>query len=220
MVSPQQSRENFMKYYQPLLFSGFAILVLWVNGCAKDSAQVANQQSKDQIFKDMLDPHQTKQAELAAGAKGKLAEDLLRELMQAMIQPPITHAIKVCQEQAPLIAAQVAEEKKVRIGRTSFKLRNSSNQPPSWAETYVQSQVQEEVYVQLPEDALGVLYPIKLQNTCLMCHGTQIPSDLKAAIASYYPRDQATGFSEGDLRGYFWVEVDQLRGSNELSADQ
>jgi hypothetical protein len=28
-----------------------------------------------------------------------------------------------------------------------------------------------------------------------------------AAHAAKYPKDQATGFKEGDLRGWFWVEV-------------
>jgi len=30
---------------------------------------------------------------------------------------------------------------------------------------------------------------------------------VKAEVARRYPRDQATGFAAGDLRGFFWVEV-------------
>lgn len=199
-----------MKYYRPQLPVGIlsvALAGLAILGCSQPNSQTKSAPDSRGIPKSQLSPRQWLQAQQAAAAKEKLAGDLLRELMQAMSQPPITQAIKVCKEQAPLIAARVAEEKNLRIGRTSFKLRNSANQAPGWAETFVQQRVPEEIYVPLPDDQLGVLYPIKLQNTCLMCHGSQIPSDLKATIVSNYPRDQATGFSEGDLRGYFWVEV-------------
>ncbi len=30
---------------------------------------------------------------------------------------------------------------------------------------------------------------------------------VKEVLASGYPRDEATGFAEGDLRGWFWIEV-------------
>jgi hypothetical protein len=204
-----QVKEKRMKCYRQWLAGGIGCLALTglaILGCARPSAEQESLSFRG-LVKSQLSPPQLLQAERAAEAKGKLAEDLLRELMQAMTQPPITQAIKVCKEQAPQIAAKVGEEKDLLIGRTSFKLRNLANQAPGWAEAFVKQQVQEEVYISLPENQLGVLYPIKMQNTCLMCHGSQLPSDLQAAIVSYYPRDQATGFSEGDLRGYFWVEV-------------
>ena len=44
---------------------------------------------------------------------------------------------------------------------------------------------------------------------CLACHGSPdtINPVVKAALAAKYPKDQATGFKEGDLCGWFWVEV-------------
>jgi hypothetical protein len=30
---------------------------------------------------------------------------------------------------------------------------------------------------------------------------------VKEALAEHYPEDQATGFQEGDLRGWFCIEV-------------
>ena len=48
-----------------------------------------------------------------------------------------------------------------------------------------------------------------MQAACLACHGPaeQIAPDVKELLAREYPSDQATGFQEGDLRGWFWVEV-------------
>ena len=42
-----------------------------------------------------------------------------------------------------------------------------------------------------------------------MCHGapTEIVEEIQNTLAEYYPGDQATGFKEGDLRGWFWVEA-------------
>jgi len=46
-------------------------------------------------------------------------------------------------------------------------------------------------------------------RACVVCHGdpAQIPDAVLAALAARYPDDRATGFAEGDLRGWFWVEV-------------
>jgi hypothetical protein len=36
-----------------------------------------------------------------------------------------------------------------------------------------------------------------------LCHGEDLPSDVKTAIEKHYPDDQATGFQTGDVRGAF-----------------
>ncbi|KZY78149.1 hypothetical protein A3742_23470 [Oleiphilus sp. HI0071] len=38
---------------------------------------------------------------------------------------------------------------------------------------------------------------------CLVCHGSDIAAPVAKKIASLYPQDQATGFTEGELRGAF-----------------
>jgi hypothetical protein len=41
---------------------------------------------------------------------------------------------------------------------------------------------------------------------CLICHGENLAPDIATRISEAYPSDKATGFSEGDVRGVFWVE--------------
>ena len=50
---------------------------------------------------------------------------------------------------------------------------------------------------------------IRLKAQCLKCHGPkeQILPEVRDALARDYPKDQATGFQEGDLRGWFWLSV-------------
>ena len=42
-----------------------------------------------------------------------------------------------------------------------------------------------------------------------MCHGPedQIIPEVKSELAKVYPDDQAIGFQEGELRGWFWIEM-------------
>ena len=59
------------------------------------------------------------------------------------------------------------------------------------------------------EHSLGVLRPILHQRMCDSCHGPadRIDPAVQAMLAARYPGDRATGFVEGQLRGWFWVEV-------------
>ena len=158
-----------------------------------------NSQQKDQQWK-------------AIEVRDKLFAGLLRELTNTMAQKGPAKSISVCKTIAPELAKKVSDETGVKIGRTSFKLRNQDNSPPEWAAGFVNDHIADQVEIALSDDRLGVLVPIRLKSTCLLCHGPRenLMPDVKAAIASNYPDDQATGFSEGDLRGYFWIEVPKM----------
>jgi hypothetical protein len=118
-------------------------------------------------------------------------------------------AIEVCSQEAPKIAKEVGEEFGVKIGRTSFRLRNPSNQPPAWAVSLVEQQVDTPQFQQLDDGATAAFLPIKLQPQCLACHGdpATMPTEISQALHTLYPDDTATGFAAGDLRGWFWIEV-------------
>lgn len=192
---------------------------LVVYGCAKQNEQsdAGNKSSKQQKLEPLssLTPAQEKQKELALSTRDELFKTLSGELMTSMSENGPAKSIKVCKTRAPEVAAKISEETGVRIGRTSFKLRNTENQPPDWAKPYVEERVEKEIVVELPDQELGALLPIRLKAACVMCHGTneQVTPDVKAAIAANYPDDQATGFKENDLRGYFWVEVAKIESN-------
>jgi hypothetical protein len=73
----------------------------------------------------------------------------------------------------------------------------------------VEQRVEEPQFVELDNQATGALLPIHIKVQCVICHGPkeQIADDVKQQLAQQYPDDQATGFNDGDLRGWFWVEV-------------
>ncbi len=141
-------------------------------------------------------------------AKEELFARLSGRLMTAMSKSGPAAAIEVCQVEAKSIAVEVGKEANVKIGRTGVRLRNTSNQPPNWAQKLVADRADAPVFAKLTDERTVALLPIKLQAHCLMCHGPseQIAPDVLEKLTELYPQDQATGFSEGELRGWFWVE--------------
>ncbi|MBS0204581.1 MAG: DUF3365 domain-containing protein [Planctomycetes bacterium] len=60
-----------------------------------------------------------------------------------------------------------------------------------------------------------------LKVQCLACHGPkdQIADDVQEQLTRLYPDDQAVGFNEGDLRGWFWVDVSHPTAEQRNSVD-
>jgi hypothetical protein len=156
-------------------------------------------------------PDDQQQAKMLA-AKDALFEKLSGRLMEAMGEGGPAAAILVCQKEAPQIASTVGQEQGVSIGRTGVRLRNPNNQAPQWAAELVEQKIDKPTFVMLSDNKAAALLPIKLQVQCLMCHGPdeQISPDVKTQLQKSYPADQATGFNEGDLRGWFWITSDQV----------
>lgn len=156
-------------------------------------------------------PSEEHKAKIVA-AKDALFAKLSARLMEAMANGGPAAAIGVCSTEAKQIAESVAIESNVRIGRTGVRLRNANNTAPTWANKLVQDRVAEPQFVMLDDNRAAALLPIKLQSQCLMCHGPkdQILDEVKEQLQKLFPNDQATGFTEGELRGWFWVELSSL----------
>ncbi len=154
------------------------------------------------------DEHEQRKRE-AMDAVGRLKKKLFGRLAGALAEAGPAHAIDVCKRDAPALAARIGQERGVRIGRTSFKRRNPNNVVPEWARPAVHARDGDPLFYELVDGNFGALLPIRLQQQCLTCHGpsAQIPADVRSALKEQYPDDAATGFREGELRGWFWVEV-------------
>lgn len=146
---------------------------------------------------------------VATAAKDALFTALSGRLMEVMQTEGAVAAISVCSQEAGSISESVGKEYGVQIGRTSFKLRNPANAARDWVQPFVDNRVDTAQQVQLDNGNLGALFPIPLNVKCLMCHGgpDDMLDEVKPELAKRYPQDQATGFKQGDLRGWFWVEV-------------
>ncbi len=150
----------------------------------------------------------------ANAAVADLQQTLLPRLLAGVEEGGPAGGIEVCSQVAQRLTAEVGTRHGVRIGRTSHRLRNPRNAPPSWARDVVMQAAgksAEEVRTQVIEGDgfVGILRPIPTGGLCLKCHGPtdDLSPEVTKILAERYPDDQATGFREGDLRGWFWVEV-------------
>ena len=141
-------------------------------------------------------------------------DSLLWELNEGLAQGGATLAIKMCHVDATRVAQRVSREEGVAAGRTSDRLRNPHNAARPWAADLVRANAgrraaEVEGFAVDLGGRLGVLRPIAHRDRCAGCHGA--PSQLKAAVraelAARYPDDRATGFRDGEIRGWYWVEM-------------
>lgn len=196
---------------------------LMVSGCAKPADEPVEVEEVavvdwEKVLPGLMTDTQKAQQELIATAVNALASEMMGELTAALDTGDAGAAIAVCKEKAPDVAAHVNDSYGVKIGRTSHQLRNAANVAPGWADVFVAEMVEDPTYVAGPNGELGALLPIKLKAECQMCHGRadEIDEGIMASISEVYPDDQAVGFAEGDLRGWFWVEAPP----GEMEADE
>ena len=148
----------------------------------------------------------------------QLGGQLKGELTKAIAEGGPIAAINVCYLRAPEIAAQLSQASGARVGRTALRVRNPSNAPDELERTVLEQfaadlgsgpvdRPLEAVFEIRRGDAVERRYmrAIPTDALCLTCHGKTIAPELAAAIARDYPKDQATGFEQGQLRGAFSV---------------
>lgn len=184
------------------------VAVALVVGCREPSSGTGAAKWKA-LDPGTLSPAQTEQVARADRAWQALAGQLRGELIAALGTGNVPEAIAVCSKKAPAIARSVSQAQSLRIGRTSFRVRNPANAPAEWARPFVDQQTAARVILKHDDGTLALLQPIQLNSMCLTCHGSrdQIDAGVLAKLKELYPDDRATGYKNGDLRGYFWVEV-------------
>ncbi|AHE97689.1 Tll0287-like domain-containing protein [Thioalkalivibrio paradoxus] len=145
------------------------------------------------------------------------AAALQGEMMAGMEAGGPVGAIDVCRERAPEIAAEISAETGWEVGRTSLKLRNPDNAPDEWERAILEdfdsrraegTPAAELHHHEIVEDGdektFRFMRAIPTAGLCLTCHG-EVGGDIQHALERLYPEDQATGYSEGDVRGAFTI---------------
>jgi len=144
----------------------------------------------------------------------------LKSVLQTAIKSggPV-QALEVCKINAPATAKSIGDTEGWKVGRTSLKVRNPANTPDAW-ETTVLQHWNQKIKEGAPAAGLKAstvvtidgkptyryMQAIPTGELCVTCHGTSLAQPVKEALAKLYPKDQATGFKVGDLRGAFTLE--------------
>lgn len=154
------------------------------------------------------------EAKLQQAAQDKIktfSGSLKSKLVTAIQTNGFQSAVNICHSEAPKIAQELSTSGWV-LGRTSLQTRNENNQPDTWELANLhrfEDEYQAGVAVaQLKTSATNgqqyrYMQAIPTGKVCLSCHGEQIDPALANTISQLYPKDAATGFKLGDLRGAF-----------------
>ena len=144
-----------------------------------------------------------------------LGTTLLGEMKTALAAGGGLKAIEVCHSKAEEIATKISKEHGFDVGRTSLKIRSDKNDPDAWEKEQLQKFAERkhagedpakiETGVVVVDGKSRYMKAIPLQDTCLGCHGENVPPELAQKIKALYPDDQATGFKVGDIRGAFTI---------------
>lgn len=138
---------------------------------------------------------------------------VLRELAHDFAQGGVEAAVKSAHLESFEVARRLAREG-VAAGRTSDRLRDPTNAPRPWAAALVNAHAGRRAqdvdgFVVDLGDRLGVLRPIAERPICATCHGPleRIDPSVRPTLAERYPSDKGVGFKDGEIRGWFWLEI-------------
>ena len=137
---------------------------------------------------------------------------LLSNVMQAIKTGGPEYAITFCNERAMPLTDSLAKANNCMIQRVSDKYRNPANKlteydKEMWKQLSSSTAVNP---ILVAENGQMVFYkPIKIaMAACLTCHGTigkEMNQKTAKIISEKYPKDLATGYQEGDLRGLWKI---------------
>lgn len=148
---------------------------------------------------------------------GKLAGQLAGELKKELTSGSPESAIQICRDKAPAIAGELSRQTGWKITRVSLKVRNPLLGSSDAWEQQALTKLQERLTAGEKPETLEVVEIVQepagrflryakglpIQMLCLNCHATpaKLDAGVQGALASAYPKDQATGYAAGMLRG-------------------
>jgi hypothetical protein len=182
-----------------------AAVVLGIYSCSDQAADRAEREAQAAIL--------TSNAVTLTREYGTALQAALKAALES--SGPVG-AVEFCGKEAPGIAQEASKRTGWKIGRTSLKPRNPKAKPDEY-ETQVMTEFaaslaggtpvsalsRAEVVWQDGERVFRYMQAIPTAELCLACHGTDLKPEVSARIQELYPKDQATGFKAGELRGAF-----------------
>jgi hypothetical protein len=141
-------------------------------------------------------------------------DTFLRELKKALDSGGPSWAIGSCHIDAFMLSERIRRQEGLAVGRTSDRLRNPVNKPRAWAQPIVEANAglnarDVDGFAVDLGNKVGVLRPMVQTPMCVSCHGPaeKIDPAVRRAVPVRFPTDRAIGFRDGEIRGWYWVEI-------------
>lgn len=166
------------------------------------------------------DENQTKTyAELGLSYAKSTKATLGKNLMGAIQNKGVLHALSFCNVQAMPLTDSMATKFNASIKRVSNRNRNPANKANSEERQYI-STYQDiisnggnpEPAVVEGEKNVDFYYPIVTNDMCLKCHGTpnqEIQPETYKKINALYPKDEAIGYGVNEVRGIWHITFEK-----------
>jgi len=138
---------------------------------------------------------------------------LLEQVSAAMKKGGADYAVDFCNVQAMPLTDSMSAQMNVAIQRLSDKNRNPDNALKTSADSLAWTKIAAAKTAFIEQDNNGAVYYYKpimaAMPACLKCHGGQddIAESTQKIIALKYPKDKATGYATGDLRGMWKIKM-------------
>lgn len=144
-----------------------------------------------------------------------LATNLLARLTEKVGQGDFAGALEACTKLAPEIAAGVLADRPevLAVRRITTKPRNEKNRATGGDATmltaFASGTEPLEPRWRIEPDRYVLYRPLQIQPLCLQCHGPadQLAPQVREKLATLYPKDQATGYTNGAFRGAIKVSL-------------
>ena len=143
-----------------------------------------------------------------------MQDAVLRELTSALARGGPGSAIGFCHLDATYVSQRIGKDAGIAAGRTSDRLRNPTNAPRAWAAPLVKANAGRQAksvegFVVDLGSRVGVLRPIAERPCARVSRagGQDRARRCSRVLADRYPVDRAVGFRDGEIRGWFWVEM-------------
>jgi hypothetical protein len=121
-------------------------------------------------------------------------------------------------DHAPDWGREISNQFELDFSRTALGVRNPASAPDAWEseqlaafnflmdsgidpDTFENAEVVQEG----EETVFRWIQPVRMQDTCLVCHGETIDPRIKLLLAQEYPLDEALGYAEGQIGGAYSV---------------
>ena len=185
------------------------LLLFMLSGCKqKSETSTQNQPTAENL------PEVKKEG---AEITGQAFTTLSSNLQQALSEGGVSSALEFCNIQAMPLADSLSKNYGVEIRRASHQPRNPDNRADSLEAVSIKKYINAleangelKPYTYRTRNSFIYHAPIRITGQlCLNGHGSpgiDISEKDMEVIRELYPEDEATGFSQGDLRGIWAIE--------------
>lgn len=188
-----------MNKIRMFIFIALGILIISCNKKPKEETTDISEEVKETLQKYALE------------TKGVLGKNL----MNAINKQGTEKAIEFCSTKAIVLTDSMGTAFNANLKRVSDQPRNSLNMANE-NETAFINELKEKVSkgekmspkFTASDGKITGYFPIETNAMCLQCHGSKdldIKPNVLKKIVQLYPKDQATGYKENQIRGIFVV---------------